>query len=244
MENYDKKKYAKIHSIESFGTVDGPGIRFVLFFQGCALKCKYCHNRDTWNTNGGKLMSIEDILNKIERYKAYILPSGGGVTVTGGEPLLQAKFLIELFKELKKQNIHTAIDTSGMFDITEDIKEVLKYTDLVLLDIKHIDSDKCKDLVGFSNEKELNFARYLSDNAIPVWIRQVIVPSITDEEQDLLKLKEFISSLKNVKKIELIPYHELGKYKWESLGINYELEGIPSATNNDIKRVKKILGVD
>lgn len=243
MENYNKKKYAKIHSIESFGTVDGPGIRFVLFMQGCCLKCKYCHNRDTWDINGGKLMSLEEILDKIERYKPYILPSGG-VTVTGGEPLLQVEFLIELFKKLKKQNIHTAIDTSGMFEITDDIKEVLKYTDLVLLDIKHIDSNKCKNLVGFPNEKELNFAKYLSDNNIPVWIRQVIIPGITNEELDLLKLKDFISTLKNVKKIELIPYHQLGKYKWENLGLKYELDNIPSATSSDIQKAKNILKIN
>jgi len=244
MKKYDKSKYARIHSIESFGTVDGPGIRFVLFLQGCALKCKYCHNRDTWDINGGKLMSLEDILTKIERYKPYIIPSGGGVTVTGGEPLLQPKFLIEFFKQLKKQNIPTALDTSGMFDITDDIKEVLKYTDLVLLDIKHINSKKCKELVGFSNEKELNFAKYLSENNIPVWIRQVIVPTITDDVDDLLKLKEFISTLKNVQKVELIPYHQLGKYKWENLGLNYELNDIPSADSNEIKKVKKKLGLD
>ncbi len=244
MENFDKTNYARIHSIESFGTVDGPGIRFVLFFQGCALKCKYCHNRDTWDLNAGKLMSLKDILNKIERYKAYILPSGGGVTVTGGEPLLQVKFLVELFKKLKKQNIHTAIDTSGMFEITEDIKKVLKYTDLVLLDIKHINSKKCKDLVGFDNEKELNFAKYLSDNAIPVWIRQVIIPTITNDENDLLQLKKLISTLKNVQRIELIPYHELGKYKWENLGLKYKLEGIPPASSEDIKKAKKILDIE
>ena len=156
---------------------------------------------------------------------------------------MQVKFLINLFKELKKRKIPTAIDTSGMFDISEDIKKVLKYTDLVLLDIKHIDSDKCKDLVGFNNEKELNFARYLSDNNIPVWIRQVIVPGITDDENDLLKLKEFISTLKNVEKIELIPYHEMGKYKWESLGLKYELEGTPQASGEDMKKAKKILGI-
>ena len=242
MENYDKKTYARIHSIESFGTVDGPGIRFVLFFQGCSLKCKYCHNRDTWDQNSGNIMSLEDILNKIERYKPYILPSGG-VTVTGGEPLLQVQFVIELFKTLKKQNIHTALDTSGMFDITDDIQVVLKYTDLVLLDIKHIDSNKCKDLVGFSNEKELNFAKYLSNNNIPVWIRQVIVPGITDDEADLLKLKEFIASLNNVQKLELIPYHEMGKYKWENLGLKYPLDKIPAASSKDIERVKKILEI-
>ena len=243
MEEFDKTKYARIHSLESFGTVDGPGIRFVVFMQGCALKCKYCHNRDTWNTHGGNLMSLEDLLNKIERYKAYILPSGGGVTVTGGEPLLQAEFLINFFKELKKREIPTAIDTSGMVDLTDTIKELLTLTDLVLLDIKHIDSEKCKELVGFSNEKELNFAKYLSDNNIPVWIRQVIIHGITDDKEDLLHLKDFIGSLKNVKKVELMPYHELGKFKWENLGFNYELEGFPAATSEDIDRAKKILGI-
>lgn len=243
METFDKTKYARIHSIESFGTVDGPGIRFVIFMQGCALKCKYCHNRDTWDIHGGTLISVDELLDKIERYKTYILPSGGGVTVTGGEPLLQAKFLISLFKELKKRKIPTAIDTSGMVDITADIKELLSLTDLVLLDIKHINDEKCKDLVGFSNKKELEFARYLSDNNIPVWIRQVIVPGITDNEEDLIELKEFIASLSNVKKVELMPYHELGKFKWENLGLKYELENIPSATSEDISRVKKILGL-
>lgn len=243
METFDRTKYARIHSIESFGTVDGPGIRFVIFMQGCALKCKYCHNRDTWDINGGNLISVDDLLDKIERYKSYILPSGGGVTVTGGEPLLQVKFLINLFKELKKRNIPTAIDTSGIVNITDDIKELLSLTDLVLLDIKHINDEKCKDLVGFSNKKELEFARYLSDNNIPVWIRQVIIPGITDDEKDLLDLKQFVSSLNNVKKIELMPYHELGKFKWENLGLKYELEGVSVATTEDIKRAKKILGI-
>ena len=243
METFDRSNYGRIHSLESFGTVDGPGIRFVIFMQGCALKCKYCHNRDTWDINCGTLISVDELINKIERYKNYMLPSGGGVTVTGGEPLLQPQFLISLFKELKKRGIPTAIDTSGMVDITDTIKEVLSLTDLVLLDIKHINPEKCKRLVGFSNEKELTFAKYLSDNNIPVWIRQVIIPGITDNEEDLLQLKTFINSLKTVKNIELLPYHELGKSKWENLGLNYELEGIPSATSEDIKRVKEILGI-
>lgn len=243
MEEFDRNRYARIHSIESFGTVDGPGIRFVIFMQGCALKCKYCHNRDTWDINGGNLTSVDELLDKIERYKAYILPSGGGVTVTGGEPLLQAKFLITLFKELKKRKIPTAIDTSGMVDITEDIKELLSLTDLVLLDIKHINDEKCKDLVGFSNKKELEFARYLNDNNIPVWIRQVIVPGITDDENDLKELKNFINSLSNVQKVELMPYHELGKFKWENLGFDYQLDGVPAATSEDIEKVKRILEI-
>lgn len=243
MEIFDKTKYARIHSIESFGTVDGPGIRFVIFMQGCTLRCRYCHNRDTWDVMGGTITSVDDLLDKIEKYKAYILPSGGGVTVTGGEPLLQTKFLITLFKELKKRNIPTAIDTSGMFDITDDIKELLNYTDLVLLDIKHIDNKKCKNLVGFSNEKELAFAKYLSNNNIPIWIRQVLIPGITDDEKDLLKLKNFISTLKTVKKIEINPYHELGKFKWEQLGCTYSLEGVRPANSDDVNRAKKILGI-
>ena len=244
MENFDKTKYARIHSIESFGTVDGPGIRFVIFMQGCSLKCKYCHNRDTWDLTGGTITSVDELLDKIERYKAYILPSGGGVTVTGGEPLLQTKFLVTLFKELKKRNIPTAIDTSGMFDITDDIKELLKFTDLVLLDIKHIDSTKCKDLVGFSNKKELEFARYLSENNKKMWIRQVLVPGYTDDEKDLVKLKEFLATLKTVEKVQILKYHSMGKYKWEKLGQKYELEGVKDATLEDEERAKKILGIE
>lgn len=238
----DKKNYAKLHSIETFGTVDGPGVRFVVFLQGCNLECKYCHNRDTWDINSGNYISVDDLVAQIERYKTYIMPNGG-VTISGGEPLLQPYFLISLFKKLKKRNIHTAIDTSGMVEINDIIKEVLSLTDLVLLDIKHINSEKCKDLVGFSNEKELNFARYLSDNNIPIWIRQVLVPGITDDEKDLLELKKFINSLKSVQKVELLPYHNLGKHKWEQFESKYLLEDVRIATSEDVKRAKKILEI-
>ena len=243
--NKDESKfryYAKVHSIESFGTVDGPGIRFVLFLQGCSLKCKYCHNRDTWDINSGSYKSLDDIYEKILKYKNYICPRGG-VTVTGGEPLLQYEFLIELFKKLKCANIHTCIDTSGMFKITDKIKELISLTDLFLLDIKHIDPDKCKNLVGFSNEKELAFAQFLSENNKPMWIRQVLIPGITDNKEDLLKLKSFISSLKTVQKVELLPYHDMGKYKWEKLNIPYELENVRNATEEDVKRAKQILEI-
>ena len=240
--NKDLQYYAKVHSIESFGTVDGPGIRFVLFLQGCHLQCKYCHNRDTWDLNNGTYKSLDEIYEKILRYKNYICPNGG-VTVTGGEPLLQIHFLIELFKKLKKDNIHTCIDTSGMVSLTSDVKEVLNLTDLVLLDIKHIDNDKCKNLVGIGNKLELEFARYLSNNNIPVWIRQVLVPGYTDNEQDLIKLKNFISSLNNVEKIELLPYHDMGKYKWKKLNLEYPLEDVPPASEEDIKKAKKILEI-
>ena len=239
----DLRYYAKVHSIESFGTVDGPGIRFVLFLQGCHLQCKYCHNRDTWDINGGQYKSVDEIVEKINRYKNYIIPSGGGVTVTGGEPLIQASFVLELFKKLKENGIHTCVDTSGMFALTDGIKEVLKYTDLVLLDIKHIDDEKCKELVGVSNKKELEFARYLSDNNIKMWIRQVLVPGYTDDGQDLLKLKNFLSTLKTVEKIQILPYHNMGKYKWEKLGLEYPLEGVREANQEDIDIAKKILGI-
>lgn len=243
MEKKDLKYYAKIHSIESFGTVDGPGIRFVLFLQGCHLQCKYCHNRDTWDINGGTYKSLDDIYEKIKKYKNYIHPNGG-VTITGGEPLLQVHFLISLFKKLKQDGIHTCIDTSGMVAITDDIKELLNYTDLVLLDIKHIDNEKCKDLVGIGNTLELNFAKYLNDNNIPVWIRQVLVPGYTDDENDLLKLKNFLSTLNNVEKVEILPYHDMGKYKWKKLKLSYPLSNVPPATEADVKRAKNILEIE
>lgn len=240
MEKIDPQFYAKVHSIESFGTVDGPGIRFVLFLQGCHLQCKYCHNRDTWDINNGKYYSLDEIYTKILKYKNYIMPNGG-VTITGGEPLLQVKFLIELFKKLKKENIHTCIDTSGMVSITEDIKELLNYTDLVLLDIKHIDSQKCKELVGKTNKLELEFAKYLSDNNISMWIRQVLIPGYTDDKNDLIKLKDFIKTLKTVKKVEILPYHNMGKYKWKELGFDYPLKNVKEPSDIEIENAKKIL---
>ena len=241
-DNEDLRYYAKVHSLETFGAVDGPGIRFILFLQGCHLQCKYCHNRDTWDMNGGSYKSLDDIFDMIMKYKNYITPNGG-VTVSGGEPLLQVKFLIELFTKLKKKKIHTCIDTSGMVAITDDIKHLLSLTDLVLLDIKHIDSKKCKDLVGFDNKLELEFAKYLSDNNIPIWIRQVLVPGYTDDQNDLLKLKEFISSLDTVQKVEILPYHSIGKYKWTNLGFEYALDGVRDANNEDVQKAKKVLGI-
>lgn len=230
----------RVHSIESFGTVDGPGIRFILFMQGCHLRCKYCQNRDTWDTLEGTLMTTDEIVKKVLNYKNYIYPNGG-ITVSGGEPLLQQKFLIELFKKLKKEDIHTCIDTSGMFSITDDLKELISLTDLFLLDIKHIDSEKCKNLVGFGNEKELEFAKYLSDNCVRMWIRQVLVPGITDDEHDLLKLKEFLSTLKTVDKFEFLRYHDMGRFKWEELGLKYELDGVRTATYEDLDRANNIM---
>ena len=232
----------RIHSFESLGAVDGPGVRFVVFMQGCSLKCKYCQNRDTWNLKGGTTYSSDEIVEKILRYKNYIMPNGG-VTISGGEPLLQTKFLIELFTKLKKYNIHTCIDTSGSVGLTDEIKELIDLTDLFLLDIKCINDEKAINLTGVSNKKELEFAKYLSSIHKPMWIRQVLVPGYTDDEQDLIKLREFISTLKSVEKVEVLPYHDLGKFKWEQLGEVYPLENVRTADNDDVKRAKEILGI-
>lgn len=233
----------RVHSFETFGAVDGPGIRFVIFMQGCSLQCKYCHNRDTWDIHCGTPYSSKELLEKILKYKNYFIASGGGVTISGGEPLLQYKFLIELFTLLKKENINTAIDTSGIVDLTDDMKKLIDLTDLFLLDIKCINDEICKKLTGVSNKKELAFARYLSNINKPMWIRQVIVPTITDRTEDLKNLKEFISTLKSVKKVELLPYHDMGKAKWTNMGYKYELENIRNANNQDIEYAKNVLGI-
>lgn len=234
----------KVHSFESLGTVDGPGLRYLIFLQGCPLKCKFCHNRDTWEfNNAGTEYTVADLINKINRFTSYIKASNGGVTISGGEPLLQAKNLTVLFQALKKIGFHTALDTSGALPINDDIKELLKYTDLVLLDIKHIDDEKAKNLTGVSNKNELAFARYLSDNGIPMWIRQVLVPGYTDDENDLLKLKEFIASLKTVERVEILPYHDYGKFKWKELGEEYEFDNIVPPTQEQIDKAKTILGI-
>ena len=233
----------RIHSFESFGTVDGPGIRFVIFMQGCPLKCKFCHNRDTWDFNGSVEYAVEPVVEKVLRSKPYFRRSNGGVTVSGGEPLAQAEYVLELFKELKKHGIHTDLDTACSYKITPLIEELLSYTDLVLLDIKHIVDEKCKKLTGRSNKNELDFAKYLSKIRIPVWIRQVLVPGITDDEKDLKTLRKFLDTLNNIEKIEILPYHDLGKYKWEKMGLKYPLKDTPIPTEKEINKAKKILRI-
>ena len=233
----------RIHSFESLGAVDGPGIRFVVFMQGCHLKCKYCQNRDTWDINSGEQYTVKQVVEKIMRYKNYIVASNGGVTLSGGEPLVQQDFVISLFQELKKQNISTCLDTSGMFTITDKIKQIVDLTDIFLLDIKSINDETCKWLTGSSNSLELEFAKYINEKNKRIWIRQVLVPGITDKKEDLLKLKDFLKTI-NVEKFEFLPYHDLGKYKWEKLGLPYELEDVRVASNKDVERAKKIMGIE
>ena len=233
----------RIHSFESLGAVDGPGIRFVVFMQGCHLKCKYCQNRDTWDINSGEQYTVKQVVEKIMRYKNYIVASNGGVTLSGGEPLLQQDFVVSLFQELKKQNISTCLDTSGMFTITDKIKQIVDLTDIFLLDIKSINDETCKWLTGSSNSLELEFAKYINEKNKRIWIRQVLVPGITDKKEDLLKLKDFLKTI-NVEKFEFLPYHDLGKYKWEKLGVPYELEDVRVASNKDVERAKKIMRID
>lgn len=232
----------RIHSFESFGAVDGPGIRYIVFMQGCHLKCKYCQNRDTWDVSSPDSIecTTDEVLNKILKYKNYIKASDGGVTISGGEPLLQPDFLIELFTKLHEHGISTCIDTSGMFPLTDKIKKVIDVTDIFLLDIKCINDDICTWLTGHSNKLELEFARYISNCGKRLWIRQVLVPGITDKESDLILLRDFLKTI-NVEKFEFLGYHDLGKYKWEKLGLKYELENTPIATKDDLDRAYSII---
>lgn len=218
-------KTGRIHSIESMGLVDGPGIRTVVFFQGCKLRCSYCHNPDTWSMKNGEEVTTEEILKKLIRFKPYYKSSGGGVTFSGGDPLLQPDFLLELLKKCKENDIHTTIDTAGYGLGKYD--EILKYTDLVLLDIKHINNEGYIRLTGKDSNGVKEFLKALRNSNTRVWVRQVVVPNITDSTEYMDKLSEIINKeIPNVDKIELLPYHVLGENKYESLGINYPLKGV------------------
>src|SRR5690625_4600139 len=239
----------RIHSIETYGTVDGPGIRYILFMQGCLLRCQFCHNPDTWKMSDGKEMTVEEVVADIKEYLPFFQASGGGVTVSGGEPLIQTPFVAALFKELKKLGIHTAIDTSaGCFSkspsFLKSVDELLAYTDLVLLDLKQINSAKHKKLTGKPNEHILDFANYLAQKEVPVWIRHVLIPGITDIDEDLHKLAEFIHTLPNVEKVEVLPYHELGVYKYDALGIEYPLKHVKPPTEDRVKNAEEILALN
>ncbi len=235
----------RIHSLESFGTVDGPGVRFVVFVQGCPMRCAYCHNPDTWEMNAGTVMEAGEIIEQYERNISFY--KGGGITVTGGEPLMQVDFLIELFTIAKEKNIHTCIDSSGIaFNPDnaawmEKLDRLLTLTDLVMLDIKHIDPEKHKELTAQPNDKILAFARYLSDHGIDIWIRHVVVPGITDDDTYLYQLGYFIGSLKTLKALDVLPYHTMGKVKYEKLGIPYKLEGVEPMDKNKVIEKKQVI---
>lgn len=234
-----------IHSTESFGTVDGPGVRFVVFTQGCPLRCLYCHNPDTWEVGRGEKMSADEILSKYELTKSYY--KDGGLTVTGGEPLLQIDFLIELFEKAKKKNIHTCLDTSGyIFDRNNEnyikkLDRLLEVTDLILLDIKHINNEEHKKLCVVSNENILNFARYLDKKGQPIWIRHVVVEGYTFNEKYLHELGLFIGSLSNVKALDVLAYHNMGEVKYKNLGIEYPLKGMEGLSKEDAVKAKDII---
>ncbi|HHX52702.1 MAG TPA: pyruvate formate lyase-activating protein [Erysipelothrix sp.] len=232
----------RIHSMESFGTVDGPGVRFVLFLQGCPLRCLYCHNPDSWNAEAGKEMTSDQIVTEVMKYKSYI--KNGGITISGGEPLQQIDFVIEVFTKLKELGIHTAVDTSGALfnQFTEKVYDrLLEVTDLFLLDLKHINSDKHEELTKVKNENILNFARYLSDKKHPVWIRHVLVPGYTDDLKDLTELRQFIDTLENVEKVEILPYHVMGVNKYKQMGLTYPLEGLEPPTQQSISQAYDIV---
>lgn len=236
----------RIHSVESFGSADGPGVRYIVFLKGCNMRCQYCHNPDTWAKDGGELMTSEEVLKKALRYKTY-WKEKGGITVSGGEALLQIDFVTELFRLAKEKGVNTCLDTSGNpFSLEEPFKskfdELMKYTDLFMLDIKHMDDAAHRKLTGQTNQNILEMAAYLSDHGKAMWIRHVLVPGITTEEDELHRLRSFLDTLKTVERVEVLPYHTLGVFKWKELGIPYQLEGVDPPTKEQIDRAKEILG--
>ena len=237
----------RIHSLESFGAVDGPGIRYLIFLKGCNMRCQYCHNVDTWNPETDNLQTADELLDKAERFRSY-WGKDGGITVSGGEPLLQIDFLLEFFALAKAKGIHTTLDTAGNPFTREEpffgkFRKLMELTDLVMLDFKEMDGVRHKELTGVANDNILDLARYLSDTGKDMWIRHVLVPGLTDQEDDLKAMRGMLDELKTVKKVEILPYHSLGLFKWQNLGIPYTLEGVPAPTKEEVERAEKILGI-
>ncbi|MDR3244029.1 MAG: pyruvate formate lyase-activating protein [Elusimicrobiota bacterium] len=231
-----------IHSIETFGAFDGPGIRFVVFFQGCPFKCKFCHNRDTWNTNKNTLMSAKDILKTYDKYAAFY--KKGGITASGGEPTLQISFLTKLFQQAKSKKIHTVLDTAAACykpALDKEYKALLKFTDLVLLDIKHIDNEKHKNLTGASNTSVLDFAKFLDKLKVKTVIRFVLTPKYSSDKKDLKDLRKFLDGLSNIIAIEILPYHNKGISKWEKLGVIYPLINVKEPSKEEVIEAQTIL---
>ncbi|MCK5819741.1 MAG: pyruvate formate lyase 1-activating protein [Psychromonas sp.] len=232
----------QIHDIETFGTVDGPGIRFIVFLQGCLMRCKYCHNRDSWPIEGGKKMTVDQLMQDLLQYRHFMESSGGGVTLSGGEAMLQPEFVLAMFQACHLEGIHTCLDTNGFVRrIDETTKKVLEHTDLVLLDIKQMDNKKHIDLTHVSNKYTLEFTKYLAEHDQPIYLRYVVVPEYTDCEKDIHDLGRFIEPMKNIIKIELLPYHELGKHKWTAMGKIYPLDAISTPSHATMDMVKNIL---
>jgi pyruvate formate lyase activating enzyme len=241
-----------VHSFETFGSVDGPGVRFVVFLQGCHMRCEFCHNPDTWSKQHEKaiVVTADELLEKAMRYSGY-WGKEGGITVSGGEPLLQIDFLIEFFTKAKKKGVHTTLDTAGQpFTRNEPFfskfEELMKVTDLVMLDIKHIDDDMHRVITGHPNSNILDLAKYLSDIDKDVWIRHVLVPTRSDNDEALKRLNSFIETLHNVKRVEVLPYHTMGAFKWEALGVenHLEKEGILPPTKERIQNANRLLKTD
>jgi len=237
-----------VHSIETFGNVDGPGIRFILFLQGCTLRCQYCHNRDAWKINAGKEMTVDEVITEVLKYREFFDASGGGITVSGGEPLIQLPFLIELFKACKAHDIHTNIDTSGGIQLTEQNKklvdELLTFTDMLMLDVKLIDPEGHLELTGIPNEGILDFGRYVAKSNTPLWIRRVIVPGLTDSETDLVATANYIKELNQigtVERVDVLPYHPMGEHKWAEFGAEYPLKDQRTPTQAEIQKAERIL---
>ncbi|MEM6254286.1 MAG: pyruvate formate-lyase-activating protein [Cyanobacteria bacterium P01_D01_bin.156] len=229
----------RIHSIETFGTVDGPGIRFVVFTQGCPLRCLYCHNPDCRSVEGGREVTVAEIMTDILRYRSYLEASGGGVTVTGGEPLMQPEFVAELLRSCQAAGLHTALDTSGFSDLGA-ARQVLPYTDLVLLDIKSFDRDLFQRVTHVAQEPTLRLAHYLKEIQKPAWIRFVLVPGLTDPENNVEGLAQFVATLTNVECVEVLPFHQMGAYKWEALGYDYPLKETTPPSQDQIDHVKTL----
>ncbi|MCT4616487.1 MAG: pyruvate formate-lyase-activating protein [Marinifilaceae bacterium] len=229
----------KVHSFESLGTYDGPGIRLVVFLQGCAFKCLYCANPDTISFKGGTPTSVDEIMRMARNQKPFF-GKKGGVTVSGGEPLWQAGELVKLFKQLKEEGFNTCLDSNGNV-FNEDVIELMKYTDLVLLDIKHINKDWHKTITGKENATTLKLAKHLKDTGVKVWLRYVLVPGYSDQKEYLEELGEYFKDYDNIEKLEIQPYHKLGVHKYEHLKMKYELEGVPENTEEQLKRAKSIL---
>ncbi|MCE0492845.1 pyruvate formate lyase 1-activating protein [Vibrio salinus] len=232
----------RIHSYETCGTVDGPGIRFIVFTQGCLMRCMYCHNRDTWDVHGGKEVTVEEIIDEAKSYRHFMNASGGGITCSGGEAMLQPEFVRDLFKAAHDVGIHTCLDTNGYIrKYTPVIDEVLDVTDLVMLDIKHMKDEIHHDFVGVSNKRTLEFAEYLNKRGQDTWIRYVVVPGYTDDDESAHLLGQFIRPMLNISKVELLPYHKLGAHKWEALGIKYPLEGVNPPPKETMDRIQNVL---